>query len=851
MAVLWKLGSSRDTVDGIACLLVTLLTLLAARGASGQQPDTTATDSAAAPEVYTTDDLAAFGSFDFLDTMRRLVPSIWVPQEQIADLTSGMRPFQLRGLSPDYTLVRINGVRRHSMAAVHTTGHSMPGSSGVDLNAIPRLALERVELHEGGSTARYGSGAVAGVLDLRLRSGARPLTVEAHTGKHFPDWFDDDGWRGRVAANGGFEVPGLGGTLNLTGEYLHRTSTSRAGASDRQQIEEGDGDRLEQLDDDPLLDVAEKRNPVPQPTFQIADGFYENRMVWGIYERPAGEEREAYLWGGRSDRTDHNFAFFRRALEPRSDRRIYPLGFLPTFDVDTRDVQMTGGVRGRWDGWRYDFSGSFGRNRIDAGITNTLNGTLGPCLSIPCAPGEDGEPGTSDDPGIPNQRSFYLGSLESGQALVSLDVERRFRATPLGPLTLSLGAGARTESYRIEEGEPASYVDGGGTNQYGGVSQWGAQGYFGWRPQDARADRRASAAVHATAESRPAAELRATVAARLAAYQGIGTLGGADLALAYRLHPVLAVNLSAGINYRVPGLAISNWTHADPSFTGTWTRFMAGEFAVDSPAARALGARPLYEEWVRHAAGGVELGPLAGLELSVRSHFTRIFDGVALSDPFRGADVLRVLAEADPEIGEMRFAANVLGLDAYGADVRATYRPPLGGGHDLEVTARLHLNRVEVRDVDPPAGLVPDVFGSFLSSETIDRIEHGRPEEVGLASADYRWRGLHLSLRGRYYGASACAARCVYGRDERGDPTDTLATWPAKTTLDAEFGYDFENGVEVSLGGQNLTDVMPEPTPSLVRGDSPGSFDNIFWPGSPYPWVNGRYLYVSTRWTLD
>ena len=86
-----------------------------------------------------------------------------------------MRPATLRGLGPDQVLVLINGKRRHQSALVATSGVIGRGSTGVDLNAIPASAIEKIEVLRDGAAAQYGSDAIAGVINIVLKSGASPL----------------------------------------------------------------------------------------------------------------------------------------------------------------------------------------------------------------------------------------------------------------------------------------------------------------------------------------------------------------------------------------------------------------------------------------------------------------------------------------------------------------------------------------------------------------------------------------------------------------------------------------------------------------------------------------------------
>ena len=86
-----------------------------------------------------------------------------------------MRPATLRGLGPDQVLVLINGKRRHQSAHVATCGVIGRGTTGVDLNAIPASAIEKIEVLRDGAAAQYGSDAIAGVINIVLKSGAHPF----------------------------------------------------------------------------------------------------------------------------------------------------------------------------------------------------------------------------------------------------------------------------------------------------------------------------------------------------------------------------------------------------------------------------------------------------------------------------------------------------------------------------------------------------------------------------------------------------------------------------------------------------------------------------------------------------
>jgi len=86
---------------------------------------------------------------------------------------SGTTRVNLRGIGAARTLTLVNGRRM-----VGT-----PGSSSVDLNAIPLAAIERVEVLKDGASAVYGSDAVAGVVNIITRNDFDGVELNAYTGQ--------------------------------------------------------------------------------------------------------------------------------------------------------------------------------------------------------------------------------------------------------------------------------------------------------------------------------------------------------------------------------------------------------------------------------------------------------------------------------------------------------------------------------------------------------------------------------------------------------------------------------------------------------------------------------------------
>src|SRR6266581_5898795 len=116
-----------------------------------------------------------FAQNDITQILNYTAPSFNSNRQTVSDGTDHIDPASLRGLGPDQVLVLVNGKRRHSSALVNVNGTFGRGTVGVDLNAIPAAAIERIEVLRDGAAAQYGSDAIAGVINIVLKDQAQRL----------------------------------------------------------------------------------------------------------------------------------------------------------------------------------------------------------------------------------------------------------------------------------------------------------------------------------------------------------------------------------------------------------------------------------------------------------------------------------------------------------------------------------------------------------------------------------------------------------------------------------------------------------------------------------------------------
>lgn len=89
-------------------------------------------------DVITSEQLEASGYTELGRVLSKLIPGFNYPRPSITDGTDHAPPFTLRGLNPDQVLVLINGKRLVQSSLLHINGTIGRGSSGVDINSIPK-----------------------------------------------------------------------------------------------------------------------------------------------------------------------------------------------------------------------------------------------------------------------------------------------------------------------------------------------------------------------------------------------------------------------------------------------------------------------------------------------------------------------------------------------------------------------------------------------------------------------------------------------------------------------------------------------------------------------------------------
>ena len=161
---------------------VTLVIDFSTQVTVGSRAAGAAAEQAVPVDIISREEIASSGYTETAQVIQSLAPSLNFPRPSITDGTDTVRPATLRGLGPDQVLVLVNGKRQHQSALVHINDSVGRGSTGVDLNAIPVSAIDHIEILRDGAAAQYGSDAIAGVVNIVLKSGVARPDVTANVG---------------------------------------------------------------------------------------------------------------------------------------------------------------------------------------------------------------------------------------------------------------------------------------------------------------------------------------------------------------------------------------------------------------------------------------------------------------------------------------------------------------------------------------------------------------------------------------------------------------------------------------------------------------------------------------------
>lgn len=776
--------------------------------------DRTALDTAVAVDVVGADALEKGGVTEVNQALAVALPSFNFPRPALNDGTDTVRPAALRGLAPDQTLVLVNSKRRHSASLVNVNGSIGRGSSAVDMNTIPTAAISAVEVLRDGASAQYGSDAIAGVINVRLREARDGGGVSASYGLRLSEYTVPvtppvaglpitvgpeisrtvhDGQVLTVSAWKGLPI-GEDGFLTVTGEAKLQERSERDGYDTRQNYPLISGNF------DPREASFNRWNawtgePEVEQYTLFANGGYD-----------LGAQTELYGWASYQLRDSLSAGFYRRAQDVRNVIQIYPDGFLPKINPVVEDGSAAGGVKFALGDWDMDASLVYGSNKMDFTIRDTLNRSLGTA----------------------SKTSFDAGGFQYQQVVANFSGVTQWSVGLASPLNVAAGIEARQEFYKIHAGEPDSYRN-GGVLLNGQPTASGSQVFPGFRPANEVDEDRTAVGIYIDLEANLTDALLVSGAVRGESYSDFGETATGKLAARYDFSDVFGLRASVQNGFRAPSLQQQYFATTSTNFIGG-VPFDITTFPVTDPVAIALGAKPLEaEKSVNYSVGAVI--QLGDFNMTIDAYRIDVDNRIVLSENLTAQNVRDYLAaQGFIGAGGGRFFINGVDTETKGVDIVANYSMPATSIGDFDFTFGVNLSNTDVTAVPEIPQLsalnpAPVLFGR---ANTLT-FEEGTPADKETLSVDWSMGAFGATVRATSYGK-------VIQPDNNPAFDHELSR---KTLLDIEGRWTLNDNLTLSAGADNVFDEYPDAFPYTLNSTGNTPFSNY----SPFGY-SGRFVYV-------
>lgn len=762
----------------------------------------TATDSPAPIDVITSSDILKTGEPDALNALKTLIPSFTSPTRAGGGTASVIATGSLRGLNPDQMLVLVNGHRRHKTSLINAVSLIFLGSVPSDLSLIPVSAIDHIEVLRDGAAAKYGSDAIAGVVNVILKQGQS--NYAAVTGGRNHDRSDGDFHQADLR---------LGQTFGTQGSFFDFFLQSRdQSASNRA------GPVAPNVNLYPLING--QRDPREATINRLVTrnvGQYPQQLMnVGYNAEWKLSSVDLYSFATYSWRRSHLGFTFRGPTNLNDIPQVYANGFAPQNKISEQDYQAVVGAKGTVAGWDWDLSTSYGQNRARQNESDTINASLGPA----------------------SPTDFYIGSLTSTEWINSLDITRGFAVGE--NLQVSAGVQHRLEQYRIGAGEPLSYAAGtyvipAGQPFAGKRPAPGAQGTSGFTPDDAGSASRNNLAAYAEVTYDATPNLTMDFAGRAEHFDdSSGNTVVGEASGRYQFAPWIAVRGAASTGFRAPALAQQLYATTTGQFRtldGVINLLQIKTLPVGSPAAVALGAVPLKPEKSKDLSAGIVLQPAANFTTTVDVYQIKVDKRIALTGTLTGPVISGILvANGLPPDISAQYYTNAINTKTKGIDVVSEYMWDLGDWGSMRLSAGFNYTKTSITHVIPNPPALSALGPGFVVFDRRVRLAmtEGLPKSKLFLTDVWKFGKMTLSPRLSHY------ASYLLPSLQPSDDRRISGAW----VVDFEADYQLTPNISLALGANNLFNKYPRiPNETFNPTLGPRRYDTA----SPYGFTGAAY----------
>ncbi|MEO8300739.1 MAG: TonB-dependent receptor, partial [Rhizomicrobium sp.] len=495
---------------------------------------------------------------------------------------------------------------------------------------------------------------------------------------------------------------------------------------------------------------------------------------------------------------------------------LYPQGMFPQEAMREDDYGYSVGLKGAIEGWNWDLSGTYGKDRTKIYTLQSANAAL--YLDTHTTP-----------------TNFYNGQFTASEATFNLDINRELSVGLASPLTVAFGFEARENTFGIEQGDAAS------------IYKEGGQSYPGFQPTDAGTHSRRNYGTYINFAVSPIQDLQVDIAGRFEHYSDFGDAQVGKITARYDFTPEFAVRGTISTGFRAPTIQEEFYSATN---VGPTTAFV--QLPPNSPAAAILGVQPLQPEASTSYSAGIVAHPFDNLSVTIDAYSISLRNRIVGTGSLYGSGgtpisptvPLAIAAHGnilDPTVTftGVTLLLNGISTLTQGVDVSANYLTDFEEFGSVNWTLAGNYNDTAISRIIPtPTALGPGV--SLFDQTARSYLTHANPKEkIGL-SALWNLNAWSVNLRETFYGPTSV--------DQSPDGAVYYNQKVSSTAItDLEINYDYLESWTVSFGANNLFDQRPEVI-GVVPGDPTTLQDGSNIVGAPLgisPYgINGGYYYT-------
>jgi len=744
----------------------------------------TITQSAVPIDVISREEIAQSGAVELSQLINFIIPSFSSQRQTFSDGNDHSDPATLRNLGPDQVLVLVNGKRRHRTSLVTVTPIVGRGSVGVDFNSIPINSIDRIEILRDGAATQYGSDAIAGVINIILNNDTDKLLINANSGVTSKG----DGFFYETAVNYGVELP-KNGFFNITLEGERREPTNRNGDYNGLVFRTANQDSLTfeqnfELDNQILQERGLSRSDF---NLKIGNSDLINFGTMFNSELPLNNSTKLYGFGGINYRDSKAPGYYRLPNDNRNNLNVYPNGFLPYLRSKITDYSFAIGSKYISDTWFIDISNSFGANKFEFLVENSLNRAYG-----------DSTP-----------TNFNAGSLGFMQNSFNIDFSKNIEEMiGIKGSFLNFGSEIRYENYSQSEGEKSSWASPDPNYEPG------SQVFPGFAPQNVIDKSALSIAGYLDLEGNLTDRWFLNIGTRYESYDGNNSALVGKIASRYKvIDDFLILRFSVGSGYRMPSLQQRYYNKNNTIFVNFGSGFFPVNIATltnDNDIVKKLGFPNLKAEQSMNYSLGLTSVLTDRTTLTFDAFFIEIKDRIVLSGYFTKFDpYIGGLLKDLPGVDAFQFFTNAINTRTQGIDIILNHIFDFKKYGNLNFTLAANISETKLFGAIQSSSILADTIylKSIFSREEIARLENGQPNSKIMASLNYVYNNFNFNISSIRYGE-------VMHKLE--DPA-LDQTFSAKWITNLLIKYGLFNNFTFKLNIQNLFDIYPDENMEIMR----------------------------------